>query len=95
MLMVLRQRKSVYNNIKKFIQFQLTMNVAALALTFLHLFIYFSGKVPLTAVQPLCVNLIMDTMRAIALATELPNNDSMVKPSVGRSKPFVTKVIAV
>ncbi|KAM4119434.1 hypothetical protein ACJW30_03G059000 [Castanea mollissima] len=54
-----------------------------------------SHKVPLTAVQPLCVNLIMDTMTAKALATELPNNDSMVKPSVGQSKPFVTRVIAV
>ena len=54
-----------------------------------------SRKVPLTAVQPLCVNLIMDTMRATTLATELPNNDSMVKPSVGQSKPFVTRVIAV
>ena len=54
-----------------------------------------SRKVPLTAVQPLCVNLIMDTMRATALATELPNNDSMVKLSVGQSKPSVTKVMAV
>ena len=54
-----------------------------------------SRKVPLTAVQPLCVNLIMDTMRATALATELPNNDSMVKPSVGQSKPFVTRVMVV
>ena len=45
-----------------------------------------SCKVRLTAVQPLCVNLIMDTMRATALAIELPSNDSMVKPSVqGRS----------
>ncbi|KAM4119439.1 hypothetical protein ACJW30_03G059500 [Castanea mollissima] len=34
------------------------------------------------------------TQRAIALATEISNNGSMVKPYVGRSNPYVTRVIA-
>ena len=37
----------------------------------------------------------MDKMGALSLVTELPNNDSLVKPSVGQSKPFLTRVIAV
>ena len=37
----------------------------------------------------------MDKMGALSLVTELPNNDSLVKPSVDQSKPFLTRVIAV
>jgi Ca2+-transporting ATPase len=62
--------RSVYDNIKKFVQFQLTVNVVALTLTLIGAF---SGdKVPLTAVQLLWVNLIMDTFAALAFDTEMP-----------------------
>jgi len=62
--------RSVYDNIKKFVQFQLTVNVVALTLTLIGAF---SGEqVPLTAVQLLWVNLIMDTGAALAFGTEMP-----------------------
>lgn len=88
---VLKWGRCVYNNIQKFIQFQLTVNVAALVVNFVAA--VSSGKVPLTAVQLLWVNLIMDTMGALALATELPTDDLMTKTPVGRSEPLVTKVM--
>ncbi|KAF3965649.1 hypothetical protein CMV_010192 [Castanea mollissima] len=88
---VLRWGRCVYNNIQKFIQFQLTINVAALVINFVAA--VSSGKVPLTTVQLLWVNLIMDTMGALALATEKPTNDIIAKPPVGQSEPFITRVM--
>jgi len=88
---VLRWGRCVYNNIQKFIQFQLTVNVAALAINFVAAIS--SGKVPLTAVQLLWVNLIMDTLGALALATEQPTIDLMARTPVGRSEPLITKIM--
>jgi magnesium-transporting ATPase (P-type) len=62
--------RSVFDNIRKFLQFQLTVNVVALTITF---FAAVSGyNPPLNAVMMLWVNLIMDTMGALALGTEPP-----------------------
>ncbi|KAL5566303.1 hypothetical protein UlMin_029467 [Ulmus minor] len=88
---VLRCGRLVYNNIQKFIQFQLTVNVAALVINFVAS--VSPGKVPLTAVQLLWVNLIMDTLGALALATDQPTNELMEKPPVGRTEPLITKVM--
>ncbi|XP_027359300.1 putative calcium-transporting ATPase 13, plasma membrane-type [Abrus precatorius] len=88
---VLRWGRCVYNNIQKFIQFQLTVNVAALAINFVAA--VSAGEVPLTAVQLLWVNLIMDTLGALALATEKPTKELMDKPPVGRTKPLITNVM--
>ncbi|KAL3724807.1 hypothetical protein ACJRO7_029901 [Eucalyptus globulus] len=88
---VLRWGRCVYNNIQKFIQFQLTVNVAALVINFVAA--VSSGDVPLTAVQLLWVNLIMDTLGALALATERPTRELMEKPPVGRIEPLITSVM--
>ncbi|XP_039156101.1 putative calcium-transporting ATPase 13, plasma membrane-type [Eucalyptus grandis] len=88
---VLRWGRCVYNNIQKFIQFQLTVNVAALVINFVAA--VSSGDVPLTAVQLLWVNLIMDTLGALALATERPTRELMMKPPVGRTEPLITNVM--
>ncbi|KAJ6737405.1 CALCIUM-TRANSPORTING ATPASE [Salix viminalis] len=88
---VLRWGRCVYNHIQKFIQFQLTVNVAALAINFVAAIS--SGKVPLTAVQLLWVHLIMDNLGAPALATEQPTSDLMARTPVGRSEPLITKIM--
>ncbi|KAI7997204.1 putative calcium-transporting ATPase 13, plasma membrane-type [Camellia lanceoleosa] len=88
---VLKWGRCVYNNIQKLIQFQLTVNVAALVINFVAAIS--SGEVPLTAVQLLWVNLIMDTLGALALATEQPTNDLMTKQPVGRTEPLITKIM--
>jgi len=79
---VVRWGRSVYANIQKFIQFQLTVNVAALVINVVAA--VSSGNVPLNAVQLLWVNLIMDTLGALALATEPPTDQLMRRPPVGR-----------
>jgi Ca2+-transporting ATPase len=88
---VLKWGRCVYNNIQKFIQFQLTVNVAALAINFVAA--VSAGEVPLTAVQLLWVNLIMDTLGALALATEQPTKELMDKPPVGRIEPLITNIM--
>ena len=88
---VLRWGRCVYNNIQKFIQFQLTVNVAALVINFVAA--VSAGEVPLTAVQLLWVNLIMDTLGALALATEKPTKELMKKPPVGRIEPLITNIM--
>ncbi|GAB4830428.1 Calcium-transporting ATPase 12, plasma membrane-type [Ancistrocladus abbreviatus] len=88
---VLRWGRCVYNNIQKFIQFQLTVNVAALVINFIAA--VSAGEVPLTAVQMLWVNLIMDTLGALALATESPTKELLGRPPVGRTEPLITNII--
>ena len=71
--------RSLYKNIQRFLLFQLTVNVAA---CFLVLFGSFMGtESPLTVIQMLWVNLIMDTFGAMALASLPPS------PSVMNEKP--------
>uniref|UniRef100_A0A0E0CGI9 Calcium-transporting ATPase n=1 Tax=Oryza meridionalis TaxID=40149 RepID=A0A0E0CGI9_9ORYZ len=88
---VVRWGRSVYANIQKFIQFQLTVNVAALIINVVAAIS--SGNVPLNAVQLLWVNLIMDTLGALALATEPPTDQLMKRPPVGRKEPLVTNIM--
>ncbi|VAI44612.1 unnamed protein product [Triticum turgidum subsp. durum] len=88
---VVRWGRSVYANIQKFIQFQLTVNVAALIINVVAAIS--SGNVPLNAVQLLWVNLIMDTLGALALATEPPTDQLMKRTPVGRREPLVTNIM--
>ncbi|KAL1155444.1 hypothetical protein V6Z11_A08G024700 [Gossypium hirsutum] len=88
---VVRWGRSVYANIQKFIQFQLTVNVAALVINVVAA--VSSGDVPLNAVQLLWVNLIMDTLGALALATEPPTDHLMHRPPVGRREPLITNIM--
>jgi Ca2+-transporting ATPase len=88
---VVRWGRSVYYNIQKFIQFQLTVNVVALTINLVAAIS--SGKVPLNAVQLLWINLIMDTLGALALATEEPTDDLMERKPVGKTEPLISNVM--
>jgi magnesium-transporting ATPase (P-type) len=52
-----------------------------------------SGSAPLTAVQLLWVNMIMDTLGALALATEPPNDELMKRTPVGRKGNFISNTM--
>ncbi|KAK3414947.1 hypothetical protein EUGRSUZ_H00522 [Eucalyptus grandis] len=83
--------RCVYDNIQKFIQFQLTVNVAGLLINFVA--VVSSGDVPLTAIQLIWVNLIKDILGAFALSTERPTKELMAKPPVGLTEPLITNVM--
>ncbi|XP_044471371.1 calcium-transporting ATPase 10, plasma membrane-type-like isoform X2 [Mangifera indica] len=88
---VVRWGRSVYANIRKFMQFQHTVNVAALIINFVAA--VSSGDVPLNAVQLLWINLIMDTLGVLALATEPPTDHLMQRPPIRRSEPLITNIM--
>jgi len=67
--------RSLYQNIQRFILFQLTINVTALVIVLLGSI--FGREMPLTVTQMLWVNLIMDTFAAAALASLPPNKKVM------------------
>ena len=80
--------RNVYASIRKFLQFQMTVNVVALAVCIL-------GGVsvedsPLSAVQMLWVNLIMDSLAALALATEPPTDDLFKGKPFGRQESMIS-----
>ncbi|KAF6139054.1 hypothetical protein GIB67_010780 [Kingdonia uniflora] len=90
-VVVAKWGRSVYINIQKFVQFQLTVNVVALIVNFSSAVL--TGSAPLTAVQLLWVNMIMDTLGALALATEPPNDELMNRTPVGRKGNFISNVM--
>jgi Ca2+-transporting ATPase len=70
--------RGLYENIQRFLLFQLTINVAALGIALVG---PFAGiDFPLTVLQMLWVNLIMDTFAALALATEPPTDRVLNRP---------------
>jgi len=81
--------RSVYDNIRRFLQFQLTVNVVALLLVFIGSVAGFPP--PLNAVMMLWVNLIMDTMGALALGTEKPTPVLLLRQPYLRDAPLVSK----
>lgn len=83
--------RCVYDNIRKFLQFQLTVNVVALTLATIGAVSDYGT--PLTAVQLLWVNLIMDTMAALALGTEKPTERLLLRKPYGREGRLITPVM--
>lgn len=82
----IRWGRSLYQNIQRFLFFQLTVNLLALAIV---LFGPIVGvTLPLTVIQMLWVNLIMDTFAALALATEPPHKEVM-KQKPRRTTDFI------
>eukprot|EP01106_Pelomyxa_sp_JSP_P006690 TRINITY_DN2076_c0_g2_i1.p1 TRINITY_DN2076_c0_g2~~TRINITY_DN2076_c0_g2_i1.p1 ORF type:complete len:369 (-),score=103.98 TRINITY_DN2076_c0_g2_i1:139-1245(-) len=83
--------RSVYDNIRKFLQFQLTVNVVALAVVSLGA-ITQKGAC-LKAIQLLWVNLIMDTMAALALGTEKPTDALLKRRPFGRYDRLISNLM--
>ncbi|KAL4093588.1 hypothetical protein PRIC1_011020 [Phytophthora ramorum] len=83
--------RNVYDSIAKFLMFQLTVNVVAISLAFLGAVIL--EQSPLTAVQLLWVNLIMDSFASLALATEPPTPALLERRPYPKTKPLLSKIM--
>jgi P-type Ca2+ transporter type 2B len=81
--------RNVYDNIKRFLQFQLTVNVGACIITFIGAII--GKESPLQAIQLLWVNLIMDSLASLALATELPKKELLLRMPQNREDYIVSR----
>ncbi|XP_047100945.1 plasma membrane calcium-transporting ATPase 2-like [Schistocerca piceifrons] len=81
--------RNVYDSIAKFLQFQLTINIVAVVLAFTGACVIQAS--PLKAVQMLWVNLIMDTLASLALATDIPTVELLKRKPYGRTKPLISR----
>jgi len=81
--------RNIYASIQKFLQFQLTVNIAAVVTALVGAFAY--QQSPLAAIQLLWVNLIMDALASLALASEKPIDSLLEADPVNRSDSMITE----
>lgn len=81
--------RTIYNSICKFIVFQLTINFSAVAINFIAPFI--GIEKPLTITQILWINLVMDTLAALAFGGEPALEKYLREKPKDRSAPIVSK----
>ena len=80
--------RNIFDSIRKFLQFQLTVNMCALVMAFSGAAIL--KESPLNPIQMLWVNLIMDTLASLALATEPPSDDLLKRKPYSRFESLIT-----
>jgi P-type Ca2+ transporter type 2B len=83
--------RNVHDSVAKFIQFQFTVSIVALTMALEGAFIY--NESPLEAVQMLWVNLIMNSMASLTLATEPPTDALLNRYPHGRSSSVISKIM--
>jgi P-type Ca2+ transporter type 2C len=83
------QGRVIYSNIRKFVFYLLSCNLAEIAIIFLGTL--FTGQSPLTAIQLLWLNLITDGAPALALGTEKGDPDIMNRPPRPPSQPIINR----
>ncbi|KAG0244606.1 ATP2B3 protein [Mortierella sp. GBAus27b] len=81
--------RAVNDSVRKFLQFQLTVNITAVVLSFISAITSDDNQSVLSAVQLLWVNLIMDTLAALALATEPPSPDVLDRYPTAKTAPLI------
>ncbi|KAI0987719.1 hypothetical protein GJ496_009998 [Pomphorhynchus laevis] len=83
--------RNVYDNIAKFLQFQLTANVSAGLLSVICAAAI--SRIPLSAIQMLWVNLVMDTLASLALASEKPTESLLDRKPYGRTRFIISPIM--
>jgi P-type Ca2+ transporter type 2B len=85
----LKYGRNIYDCIRKFIQFQLAVNIVAVFMTLLGGFLL--KDAPLNPIQMLWVNLIMDSLASLALATEEPSEKLLTRKPYKRGESMITQ----
>jgi Ca2+-transporting ATPase len=80
--------RALFENIQRFLAFQLTINISACILTFTAPLLNLPP--PFTIIQILWINIIMDSIAALALCSEAPHPALMRRPPVPRGAPILT-----
>lgn len=83
------QGRIIYNNIRKFVYYLLSCNVAEIMIIFLGTLI--TRNSPLTAIQLLWLNLVTDGAPALALATEKGDPDVMERKPRPKNEPIINR----
>lgn len=88
-----RWGRGIYENFKRFISFQLTVNVSSVIVVLVS--ILMGLKAPFTALQLLWINIIMDGPPALTLGLEPIHDDLMKRPPVRRSDNILSKTMLI
>jgi magnesium-transporting ATPase (P-type) len=80
--------RNVYDSVAKFLQFQLTVNIVAIIVASLGAIVY--QQSPLGAIQMLWVNLVMDSLGSLALATEPPTDKLLERKPYGQNQSMLS-----
>ncbi|HLC79524.1 MAG TPA: cation-translocating P-type ATPase [archaeon] len=84
----IRQGRGVFDNIRKFVNYLLSNNLAEVFIVFIA---SIGGNLAITAVQLLWINLLTDGMPALALGADPPKKDIMKEPPRNKDEQIVTK----
>ena len=85
--------RTLYQNIQRFLQFQLSVNVVALSCALIGPMV--GIPLPFTVTQLLWINIIMDTFAAIALSTDPPRRNCMQRKPIPREASIITPTMLV
>lgn len=80
--------RSLYENIQRFVLFQLTINFSAVLIIFLSTILGYPE--PFTIIQILWINIIMDTLAAFALCSEAPHAGLMNRKPIAQDEKIIT-----
>lgn len=81
--------RTIFKNIRKFIIFQLSVNVSAILLALIGPFIGVPS--PITVVQMLWINMVMDTLAGLAFSYEVPRIEYMKEPPKKKEENILNK----
>jgi calcium-translocating P-type ATPase len=81
--------RTVFKSIRKFLIFKLTINFVAMGISILAPFMGVS--VPITVLQMLWINIVMDTLAGLAYGGERPRASYMTEPPKRRNEPIINR----
>lgn len=81
--------RTTFKNIRKFIIFQLTVNISAIMLALIGPFIGVPS--PITVLQMLWINMVMDTLAGLAFSYEVPRIEYMKEPPKKKEENIINK----
>ena len=81
--------RTIFKSIRKFIIFQLTVNICAVSLSIIGPFI--GVDTPVTVIQMLWINMVMDTLAALAFSFEAPLKEYMCELPKKRDEPIINQ----
>lgn len=81
--------RTIFKSIRKFIIFQLTVNLCAVSISIIGPFI--GVETPVTVIQMLWINMVMDTLAGIAFSFEPPLKEYMAEKTKNKKEPIINK----
>uniref|UniRef100_A0A7N2LRX0 Calcium-transporting ATPase n=1 Tax=Quercus lobata TaxID=97700 RepID=A0A7N2LRX0_QUELO len=88
---LVRCGRCIYDNIRKYMQLELTMNISGLLIT--SITTMFCGNSPITTIQLVWANFVVTLLGGLGLLTEPPSKELMEKPPLRKTEPLINMAI--